>query len=70
MTTGLDKEFDLSIEEVNSFTTWYENKQAGSGTASYAIDKHDNNKGPFKNRKDYVIFDKILSFEVNEYTSK
>jgi hypothetical protein len=67
MDTGLEKEFDLSMAEVNSFITWYEGKAAGSGTASYAIDKHDNNKGPFKNRKDYVIFDKILTFEVNEY---
>lgn len=65
--TGLEKEYDLSMVEVNSFISWYEGKAAGSGTASYAIDKHDNNKGPFKNRKDYVIFDKILTFEVNEY---
>lgn len=67
MLTGLEKEFDLSMAEVNAFISWYENKQAGTGTASYAIDKHDNNKGPFTNRKDYVIFDKILTFEVNEY---
>ena len=70
MVTGLEKEFDLSIEEVNAFITWYENKQAGSGTASYAINKHNNNKGPFSARKDYVIFDKILTFEVNEYKTK
>ncbi|MED4954395.1 hypothetical protein ABEO75_20130 [Paenibacillus macerans] len=67
MTTGLEKEFDLSMEEVNDFISWYEAKQTGSGKASYAIDKHDNNKGPFSARKDYVIFDKILTFEVNEY---
>lgn len=68
--TGLEKEFDLSMEEVNSFITWYENKQAGTGRASYAIDKHDNNKGPFTSRKDYVIFDKILTFSVDEYSAK
>ncbi|WP_240927521.1 hypothetical protein [Paenibacillus thiaminolyticus] len=68
MTTGLEKEFDLSMDEVNAFIAWYENKQAGTGTASYAIDKHNNNKGPFSSRKDYVIYDKILTFEVNEYT--
>ncbi|WP_178075758.1 Kelch repeat-containing protein [Paenibacillus oralis] len=69
MNTGFEKEFDLSMQEVNDFITWYENKQAGTGTASYAIDKHDNNRGPFSARKDYVIFDKILTFEVNEYNS-
>lgn len=70
MTTGLEKEFDLSMEEVNSFISWYENKNAGVGTTSYAINKHNNNKGPFTSRKDYVIYDKILTFEVNEYTAK
>ncbi|WP_260989814.1 hypothetical protein [Paenibacillus xylanexedens] len=67
MNTGLEKEFDLSMQEVNSFIDWYETKQAGSGKASYAIDKHDNNRGPFKSRKDYVLFDRILTFEVSEY---
>ncbi|MNI36076.1 hypothetical protein D3C73_901160 [compost metagenome] len=70
MNNGLEKEFDLSMEEVNSFITWYENKQGGTGTASFAINKHDNNKGPFTSRKDYVIFDKILTFSVDEYSAK
>ncbi|MNC80688.1 hypothetical protein D3C75_1335800 [compost metagenome] len=69
MNTGLEKEFDLSLEEVNAFIAWYENKQTGTGTASYAINKHVNNKGPFTSRKDYVIFDRILTFEVSEYTT-
>lgn len=69
MVNGLEKEFDLSITEVNSFISWYEAKQAGTGKASYAIDKHYKNKGPFSSRKDYVIFDKILTFEVSEYNS-
>ncbi|MFC7558243.1 hypothetical protein ACFQ5D_05055 [Paenibacillus farraposensis] len=70
MDNGLEKEFDLSMKEVNSFIAWYEGKQSGSGTASYAIDKHSNNKGPFSSRKDYVIFNKILTFEVSEYSTK
>lgn len=67
MTNGLEKEFDLSMQEVNSFINWYEAKQAGSGKASYAIDKHDNNKGPFSSRKDYILYNRVLTFEVNEY---
>lgn len=70
MTTGLEKEFDLSMTEVNAFIDWYEAKSNGIGSAKFAIDKHGNNKGPFSSRKDYVIFDKILTFEVNEYTTK
>ncbi|MCC3379014.1 discoidin domain-containing protein [Paenibacillus farraposensis] len=68
MTNGLEKEFDLSMKEVNDFIAWYEGKQAGSGSASYAINKHDNNKGPFSSRKDYMLFDRILTFEVSEYS--
>ncbi|MNW28814.1 N-acetylneuraminate epimerase [compost metagenome] len=67
MTTGLEKEFDLSMKEVNAFISWYEAKQAGSGKASYAINKHDNNKGPFNSRKDYILYDRVLTFEVSEY---
>ncbi|WP_031463585.1 fibronectin type III domain-containing protein [Paenibacillus polymyxa] len=68
MTTGLEKEFDLSMKEVNEFIAWYESKQAGSGPASFAINKHDNNKGPFSSRKDYMLYDRILTFEVSEYS--
>ncbi|GJM70192.1 hypothetical protein HMSSN036_24080 [Paenibacillus macerans] len=55
------------MTEVNAFINWYEERANGSGTAMFAIDKHDNNKGPFVNRKDYVFFDKIITFEVNAY---
>ncbi|OBR65130.1 hypothetical protein A7K91_05105 [Paenibacillus oryzae] len=67
LTTGLEKEYDLSMQEVNDFINWYEAKQEGTGKASYAINKHDNNKGPFKSRKEYILFDRILTFEVSEY---
>lgn len=69
MTTGLEKEYDLSMDEVNAFISWYDAKDAGSGPSKYAINKHDNNKGPFSKRTDYVIFNNILTFEVNEYTT-
>ncbi|MDF1586488.1 hypothetical protein PZ740_08835, partial [Rhodospirillales bacterium YIM 152171] len=46
MNTGLEKEFDLSMEEVNAFINWYDTKESGSGPAKFAINKHGNNKGP------------------------
>ncbi len=67
MTTGLEKEYDLSMEEVNTFIDWYENRGSGTGSVLFKISKHDNNRGPFTNRNDYVIFDKVLTFEVSEY---
>nr|WP_254455500.1 kelch repeat-containing protein [Bacillus velezensis] len=69
MTTGLEKEFDLSMEEVNDFINWYDQKDSGTGPSRYEIDKHNNNIGPFENRKDHVIFKNILTFEVNEYST-
>jgi hypothetical protein len=60
------KEYDLSITEVNEFIDWYDLKDAGTGSAKYAFNKTWN-QGPFEKRTEYVIFDKILTFEVNEY---
>lgn len=67
LTTGADEEFDLPMSEVNAFLTWYD---SAAGSARYGIDKHDNNKGPFSKRTEYVIHDKILTFEVSEYTAQ
>ncbi|MEK4193307.1 hypothetical protein [Paenibacillus sp. FSL L8-0323] len=68
LVNGTEKEYDLPIAEVDAFLKWYDSRDAGRGPGSYAIDKHTNNKGPFSKRKDYVVFDKILTFEVSEYT--
>jgi len=66
MTNGLEKEYDLSMAEVNAFISWYDAKDAGTGPAKYKFTKTWN-KGPFKARSEYVIFDKILTFDVDEY---
>lgn len=70
LTTGLEKEFDLSNSEVNAFLEWYDARDSGTGPAKFAINKHDNNKGPFSKRAEYVIFDKILTFSIDEYSAK
>ncbi|GGG13934.1 hypothetical protein GCM10010912_67940 [Paenibacillus albidus] len=67
LTTGIDKEYDLSMTEVSAFLNWYD---SASGSVRYGIEKHDNNKGPFSKRTEYVVHDKILTFEVSEYTVK
>ncbi|MGN7413415.1 hypothetical protein [Paenibacillus sp. SAF-068] len=69
MTTGLEKEFDLPMSDVNAFLNWYDARDVGTGPAKFAINKYGNNKGPFSKRTDYVIFDKILTFEVSEYNT-
>lgn len=67
LNNGIQKEYDLSMAEVEAFINWYEGRASGNGKVMFAFDKHNNNKGPFKNRKDYVFFDKIITFEVNGY---
>ncbi|KAA6447809.1 Kelch repeat-containing protein [Bacillus swezeyi] len=70
MITGLEKEYDLPMKEVNDFINWYDQKDAGIGLSRYAINVYDDN-GPYVSRKDHVIFNNILMFQVNEYeTSK
>lgn len=39
MVSGLEKEYDLSMEEVNDFIDWYDSKDGGNGPSRYAIDK-------------------------------
>jgi hypothetical protein len=64
---GDDKEYDLSMAEVNAFISWYDSKAAGAGPERYVMEKAYN-QGPFTSRKDHLLFDKILTFEVNEYS--
>ncbi|TVX94524.1 fibronectin type III domain-containing protein [Paenibacillus agilis] len=66
---GTEKEYDLSVAEVNAFLTWYDMRAEGKGKTTFAFDKHNNNKGPFKKRKEYIKFDSIYNFEVNGYES-
>lgn len=65
--TGEMKEYDVSMSVVDAFIGWYELRASGTGPITFAIDKSTNNIGPFANRKDYIIFDKIITFEVNAY---
>jgi hypothetical protein len=63
MEEGTEKEYDMTMKEVNDFIDWY-NKIS---TTCYTIEK-DYNIGPFESRQDYIVRDKIVSFEVMEYT--
>ncbi len=63
MQNGLEKEYDMSMSEVEAFISWY---NSGTGNEIYTINKHYN-VGPFVSRKDYIVHDKIMCFEVMEY---
>lgn len=66
MTNGTINEYDLSMTEVQNFINWYNGRAEGKGKISFAINKNANVR-PFKTRTDYLVFDKIFSFQVNEY---
>ncbi|MCU6795140.1 hypothetical protein OB236_23825 [Paenibacillus sp. WQ 127069] len=66
LVSGLEKEYDLPIGEVNNFITWYTSRAAGIGPEVFAINKLFN-KASFLSRTDNIAFDKIETFEVNEY---
>jgi N-acetylneuraminic acid mutarotase/fibronectin type 3 domain-containing protein len=66
MVDGIEKEYELSMIEVEAFISWYDIKATGSGKAYYIFNKAYN-KGPFESRKDYIVFDKIQNFEVMQY---
>ncbi len=66
MSNGLGKEYDLPMADVSTFLSWYEGRANGAGSSVYIMNK-GYNQGPFSSRKDYIIYDKILMFEVNEY---
>lgn len=63
MQNGLEKEYDMSMTEVEEFMEWCNSDNA---EPYYTINK-DYNVGPFTSRKDYIAHDKIMCFEVNEY---
>lgn len=68
MSNGFDKEYDLTMTQVHAFINWFEGRSNGIGSPFYTINKNYN-VGPFSSRKDYIVYDKILTFEVNEYSS-
>lgn len=64
LVNGATKEYDVSMEEVNKFINWYEERANGKGSALYSFDKKLN---PYISVKEYIVHDKIVSFEVREY---
>ncbi len=68
MTNGNVKSYTVPMTKVNDFISWYDNRVSGSsGKAYYTFDKTDNLQ-PFTKKTEYLVFDKISSYEVDEYT--
>lgn len=60
---GAEKEYDLSAAERDSFLDWTD---SATQSSRYKFVKTWN-KGPFKARTEYVVYGKIVNFDVDEY---
>ncbi|WP_110955230.1 LamG domain-containing protein [Anaerosinus massiliensis] len=61
MNDSSEREYELSISEVEAFITWC-NRTVDTGDAYYVFDKTVG----LQNSKEYLFFEKIISFEVIE----
>lgn len=59
-----NKEYDVSMQEVDKFINWFEERSNGDGLALYSFSKKIS---PYKSVREYIIHSKIASFEVREY---
>lgn len=64
LVNGATKEYDVSMQEVKKFINWFEERSNGKGSSLYSFNKKTN---PYKSIKEYIVHDKIASFEVREY---
>ena len=57
MSDSSEREYKLSVSEIDDFVTWF-NRTIGTGTTGYMFNK------AVQNSKEYLSFEKIISFEV------
>lgn len=57
MNDSSEREYKLSASEIDDFVTWF-NRTIGTGTTGYVFNK------AVQNSKEYLSFEKIISFEV------
>lgn len=58
MTDSSEREYKLPMAEITGFVDWYD-REVGTGTTVYVLNK-------MTGSKEYLTFDKIISFEVTE----
>lgn len=66
-TDGLTRTYDVPMSTVNDFISWYEGIVNGNGKPYFKFQKAPIS-GAYTSRIEYVIFDKISNFDVDEYS--
>jgi fibronectin type 3 domain-containing protein len=66
LTNGMQKEYDIDTSIAMKFINWYTNRANGIGNPLFILfnDKKDE---VFGNSKDYICFNTILYYQLNEY---
>jgi len=67
-TTGDLHEYDLSMDEIEKFINWIDGRDKGEGKPYYTFSLNVD-VGNIEARTEYIMYDKIVSFVVDEYTS-
>ncbi|OPX87969.1 hypothetical protein [Pelotomaculum sp. PtaB.Bin117] len=66
MANGSDIDYDLSMTEIQNFINWYQSKASGGvGAPFYTFSK--NPISPYTSRMDYLVFNQIVCWKVNQY---
>lgn len=59
-------EYDLSITEIEQFMNWLDGREIGQGKPYYKFNLNVTT-GNIVSRTEYIMYDKIVSFTVDEY---
>jgi hypothetical protein len=62
------RQYDLSANELNAFLNWYDTRATGTGNVRYGFNKPVASSA-FTKRTEYVVYDNIVAFDIDEYTS-
>lgn len=65
MSNNTIKTYDISKDELDKFINWYDSRSKGIGLAYYVMENEP--VGSNKTNKDYIPYDKIEYFNVQEY---
>jgi uncharacterized protein YjdB len=66
MTDGQQRSYDITMSQVNDFITWYNNRAGGQGGFTYSFNKTPSSAA-YTKRTEYLIYDKISNYDVDEY---
>ncbi|WP_430882615.1 discoidin domain-containing protein [Fusibacter sp. JL216-2] len=63
---SLIKSYEMNANELDDFLDWYSDAMKGNDLPYFKFDK-TNIVGPFKSGSEFIIFDKIVYFDITQY---